>query len=219
MATNRTTRATRTAARSVDDLLADFGNPMPRKPTPAPEPPADRMFARTVSGRGFRATGHGWAPTLPPLAGYLMTSEQTPVLWPLIAGDGLAPTGAPMGFNLLSGGTFYCDPLGWVNHDAVGVTNPNVFIFGKPGRGKSALVKIFMLRMIRFGYRSLVLGDVKDEYEDISRALGVEPYRIGPGLPGRINPLDFGPLGWTGRTRTGPRPRAAQRSSSTGGWR
>ena len=123
-----------------------------------------------------------------------MTSEQTPVMWPLIAGDGLPPTGAPMGFNVLSGGSFYCDPMGWVNDDTIAVTNPNVFIFGKPGRGKSALVKAFMLRMIRFGYRSLVLGDIKDEYEDISRALGVEPYRIGPGLPGRINPLDFGPL-------------------------
>jgi hypothetical protein len=39
-----------------------------------------------------------------------------------------------------------------------------------------------------------VLGDVKDEYEDISRALGSEPFRIGPGLPGRNNPLDLGPL-------------------------
>ena len=115
-------------------------------------------------------------------------------MWPLIAGDGLPPTGAPMGFDVLSGGSFYCDPMGWVNDDTIPVTNPNVFIFGKPGRGKSALVKAFMLRMIRFGYRSLVLGDVKDEYEDISRALGVEPYRIGPGLPGRINPLDLGPL-------------------------
>jgi hypothetical protein len=52
-----------------------------------------------------------------------------------------------------------------------------------------------MLRMIRYGYRSLVLGDVKDEYEDLARFLGVEPFRIGPGLAGRINPLDLGPLG------------------------
>ncbi len=52
-----------------------------------------------------------------------------------------------------------------------------------------------MIRMIKFGYRSLVLGDVKDEYEDLARFLGVTPFRIGPGLPGRINPLDLGPLG------------------------
>jgi hypothetical protein len=103
-----------------------------------------------------------------------------------------------MGFNVLSGGTFYCDPMTWIGDDSIPVTNPNAFLFGRPGRGKSALVKAFLLRMIRFGYRSLVLGDVKDEYELISRALGVEPFRIGPGLPGRINPLDAGPLasGW-----------------------
>ena len=189
------------------------------KPAPEMPPAADKIFPRSSKPAGVRRAGHGWAPTLPPLAGYQMTSEQTPVLWPLIAGDGLPPTGAPMGFDVLSGGSFYCDPMGWVNDDAIPVTNPNVFIFGKPGRGKSALVKAFMLRMIRFGYRSLVLGDVKDEYEDISRALGVEPYRIGPGLPGRINPLDFGPLG-AGLGEAGPcRDRSAvPPSSSPAGW-
>jgi hypothetical protein len=202
---------TKTPARSLDDLLSDFGTRMPRKEAPAPEPPPDRMFPSPVPPRGVRAAGHGWAPTLPPLAGYLMTSEQTPVMWPWIAGDGLPPTGAPMGFNMQSGGKFFCDPMGWVNDDTISVTNPNVFIFGKPGRGKSALVKSFMLRMIRFGYRSLVLGDVKDEYEDISRALGVEPYRIGAGLAGRINPLDLGPLGldWDKQDRTETARRSA----------
>jgi hypothetical protein len=184
----------RPVSRSVDHLLVDFGTELPRKPAAPADPPAEKLFPKLVHSRGIRGPGHGWAPTLPPLAGYQMTSEQTPVMWPLIAGDGLPPTGAPMGFDVLSGGSFYCDPMGWVNDDTIGVTNPNVFIFGKPGRGKSALVKALLLRMIRFGYRTLVLGDVKDEYEDISRALGVDPYRIGPGLPGRINPLDYGPL-------------------------
>jgi hypothetical protein len=194
----------RDSSRSVDHLLTDFGSTLPRRAVDRPDPPPDKPFPKPVSRRGVRRPGHGWAPTIAPLATYRMTSEQTPVMWPLIAGDGLPPTGAPMGFNVLSGGSFYCDPMGWVNDDTIGVTNPNVFIFGKPGRGKSALVKAFMLRMIRFGYRSLVLGDVKDEYEDISRALGVEPYRIGPGLPGRINPLDLGPLAldWERQDRT-----------------
>ncbi|WP_447645213.1 ATP-binding protein [Nocardioides zeae] len=129
------------------------------------------------------------------MAQWDLTSEETPALWPLIAGDGMAPTGVPIGFDTLSGGTFYCDPLGWVTDESVAVTNPNIFIFGKPGRGKSALVKAIILRMIRFGYRSLILGDVKAEYEVVARALGVEPFRIGPGLQGRINPLDLGPLG------------------------
>lgn len=182
------------SSRSVDGLLTDFGTRLPRREPDPPEPPPDRPFPKVAPARGVRKPGHGWAPTLAPLTGYQMTSEQTPVMWPLIAGDGLPPTGAPMGFDVLSGGSFYCDPMGWVNDESIGVTNPNVFIFGKPGRGKSATVKAFILRMIRFGYRSLVLGDVKDEYEDISRVLGADPYRIGPGLPGRINPLDPGPL-------------------------
>lgn len=198
MATRRVT------SRSVDHLLTDFGARLPRREAVPPEPPPYKPFPKAVGDRGTRKAGHGWAPTLPPLAGYQITSEQIPAMWPLIAGDGLPPTGATMGFNVLSGGSFYCDPMGWVNDDTIPVTNPNVFIFGKPGRGKSALVKAFMLRMIRFGYRSLVLGDVKDEYEDISRALGVEAYRIGPGLPGRINPLDLGPLAldWERQNRT-----------------
>ena len=70
-----------------------------------------------------------------------------------------------------------------------------MFVFGKPGRGKSATVKAFLLRMMDFGYRALILGDPKDEYEPLCRAFGVEPFAIGPGLPARINPLAFGPLG------------------------
>ena len=124
-----------------------------------------------------------------------MTSEQTPALWPLIASQALAPTGAQIGVDLLSGGAFYCDPLGWVKDDGIPVTNPNVFVFGKPGRGKSGTVKIFCLRMMDFGYRVLVLGDTKDEYEGMCRALGVEPFVIGHGLSARVNPLDIGPLG------------------------
>ena len=45
------------------------------------------------------------------------------------------------------------------------VTNPNMFIFGKPGRGESATVKA-LLRRMDFGYRALILGDPKDEYEN-----------------------------------------------------
>jgi hypothetical protein len=33
---------------------------------------------------------------------------------------------------MLSGGSFYADPLGWILDDVVPVTNPNMFIFGNP---------------------------------------------------------------------------------------
>ena len=124
-----------------------------------------------------------------------MTSDQAPVLWPFISGPGLPPIGAQMGIDLMSGGAFYCHPHGWVLDDTIPVTNPNVFCYGKPGQGKSGTTKAFILRMLDFGYRALILGDPKDEYEKLCRALGVEPFTIGVGLAARINPLDFGPLG------------------------
>ena len=140
-----------------------------------------------------------------------MTSDQAPVLWPFIAAPGLPPTGAQMGIDQLSGGSFYADPLGWVLREEVPVTNPNIFAFGTPGRGKSATVKAFILRMMAFGYRTLIVGDPKDEYEKLCRALGVEPFAIGPGLPTRINPLAFGPLGqgWADLQGAEARRRAA----------
>ena len=140
-----------------------------------------------------------------------MTSDQAPVWWPFIAAPGLPPTGAQMGIDLLSGGPFYADPAGWVLDDTIPVTNPNMFVFGKPGRGKSATVKAFLLRMMDFGYRALILGDPKDEYEQLCRALGVEPIRIGPGQPVRINPLAFGPLahGWDQLSGSEAQARAA----------
>jgi hypothetical protein len=124
-----------------------------------------------------------------------MTADQAPVLWPLVASPALPPRGAQMGLDLFSRTSFFADPGGWVLDPAIPVSNPNVFCFGKPGMGKSATVKAFCLRMMGFGYRVLVLGDPKDEYEILCRTLGVEPIAIGQGLKARINPLDFGPLG------------------------
>src|SRR5215218_3264064 len=182
------------AGRDVTRLLSDFGHRLPAAPEPVVPAKEPRQF-HYASPKGRRNRKQGWAAAKAPVSTWRMTSDQAPVLWPFISTPGLPPTGAQMGIDLLSGGTFYADPHGWVLHDSVPVTNPNMFIFGKPGRGKSATVKALLLRMMDFGYRALVLGDPKDEYEKLSRAFGAEPFAIGPGLPTRINPLAFGPLG------------------------
>ncbi|MEO3939300.1 ATP-binding protein [Dermatophilaceae bacterium Soc4.6] len=189
------------AGRGVARLLADFGHDLPSMPASGAAPKETRLFrsdSGSFLGQGPRRAGRGWAPASAPVSTWRMTSDQAPVLWPFIAAPGLPPTGAQMGVDLLSGGCFYADPLGWVLSDDVPVTNPNIFSFGKPGRGKSATTKAFCLRMTDFGYRILVLGDPKDEYEGLCRFFGVEPVAIGHGLPTRINPLAFGPLlqGW-----------------------
>jgi hypothetical protein len=190
------------AGRDVTRLLSDFGHRLPAAPQnaiPAKEP---RLF-HYASRKGQRGRDQGWAAAKAPVSTWRMSSDQAPVLWPFISTPGLPPRGAQMGIDLLSGGSFYADPHGWVLDDGVPVTNPNMFIFGKPGRGKSATVKALLLRMMDFGYRALILGDPKDEYQLLCHALGVEPLIIGPGLPTRINPLSFGPP----RRRLGPAQR------------
>lgn len=182
------------AGRGVGRLLTDFGHTLPERPAadgPLREP---RLFA-PAPPRGPRRRGRGWSAASAPVSVWRMTADQAPVLWPLVTSPALPPRGAQMGLDWFSRTSFYCDPNGWVLDPDIPVSNPNIFCFGKPGMGKSATVKGFCLRMMGFGYRVLVLGDPKDEYEILCRALGVEPIAIGQGLPARINPLSFGPLG------------------------
>ncbi len=200
----------RARGRDTARLLADFGHQLPTMSAPAATVREPRLFP-PVPRRGARQRGRGWTPASAPVSVWRMTSDQAPVLWPLIATPGLPPTGAQMGIDHLSGGSFYADPNGWVLTDTIPVTNPNIFAFGKPGRGKSGTVKAFCLRMMDFGYRTLILGDPKDEYEKLCHALGVQPITIGHGLGTRINPLAFGPLadGWADLPATEAQRRAA----------
>lgn len=180
--------------RDMARLLSDFGHDLPSAPAILKAAKEPRLF-RYAPRRGAARAGRGWSPAKAPALAWRMTSDQAPALWPFISAPALPPTGAQMGIDQLSGGSFYADPLGWVLRDDVPVTNPNIFSFAKPGTGKSATTKAFCLRMMPFGYRVLILGDPKDEYEKLCRALGVEPFVIGHGMRTRINPLAFGPLG------------------------
>ena len=196
--------------RGVAGLLDDVGHPLPTVPA-APIAVGEGRLFRAALRRGARGRGRGWSAAAAPVAAWRMTSDQAPVLWPFVAAPGLPPTGAQMGLDQLSGGAFYADPFGWVLDETIPVTNPNVFAFGKPGRGKSATTKAFCLRMMDFGYRTLILGDPKDEYEPLCRAFDVAPFAVGPGLPTRINPLAIGPLGtgWADLDAAQARRRAA----------
>ena len=197
--------------RGVAQLVADFGHHLPPLTAPPPAVKDSDPFTVMVGRHGRSGRAAGWCPVPAPLAVYRMTSEQVGGIWPLIAGDGLPSTGALMGIDWLSGGAFHADPIGWTVQGIAGVTNPNMMFFGAPGRGKSGTVKMFCLRMMAYAYRTLILGDVKDEYEALCRALGVEPHAVGHGLFARINPLDFGPLGsdWGNLPRTEALRRAA----------
>lgn len=203
------TRPGRTG-RDMGQLLSDFGHDLPAA-QPAGSIPKDVRYFRHVGRRGARRPGRGWVAASAPVVAYRMSSDQAPVFWPFIAGPGLPPTGAQMGVDVLSGAAFYADPIGWVLRDDIPVTNANVGCFGKPGTGKSATTKAFCLRMVDFGYRILILGDPKDEYERLCHFFGVEPFVLGPGMPARINPLGLGPLaqGWAALSAEEARSRAA----------
>ena len=182
------------AGRGVDRLLADFGHQLPIVPEPPAREREPRLFPPTPR-RGLRRPGRGWSPASAQVSVWRMAADQAPVLWPLVAAPGMPPRGAQMGIDYFSGASMYADPNGWVLDPSIPVSNPNIFMFGKPGQGKSATVKAFCLRMMGFGYRTLIVGDPKDEYEPLCLALGVAPIAIGQGLTARINPLAFGPLG------------------------
>ena len=84
-------------------------------------------------------------------------------------------------------------------------------MFGEPGRGKSSTVVALILRMMLFGTKTLIAGDVKGEYTPLLRALGVTPIALGRGSRARLNALDLGPL--AGRSGTPGRSRGNARSS------
>ncbi|SFD66274.1 hypothetical protein SAMN05661030_3934 [Klenkia taihuensis] len=197
--------------RGLARLMSDFHHDLPTT-APGPVRHVDRgPFGASVGRRGRAEVAGGWAAVPAPMAVYRMTTEQVGGVWPFIAGNGLSSSGALLGIDYLSGGAFAADPIGWTLGGVAGVTNPNMIVFGAPGRGKSGTVKMFALRQMAYGYRTLVLGDVKDEYAPLCSALGVEPHAVGHGLPARINPLDFGPLGndWTALSRAEAQRRAA----------
>ena len=187
----------RNPGRSLGQLLDDFGGTLPttRDRPEAVRSHKERLLVSPHGKRGRRRVGRGWSPVLAPLVPYLASTAEVGGAFPFVTALGLPPTGVAIGADLLSGGCFYCDPIGWVTASPKIATNSNMMIMGAPGRGKSTLIKAIVSRFLRFGVRTLISGDIKDEYAALCRALGVEPIAFGVGLAARLNPLDLGPLG------------------------
>ncbi|MDN5920641.1 MAG: ATP-binding protein, partial [Pseudonocardia sp.] len=150
----------RNGHRSAGDLLTAFSSPQhpfPMLPTapPAEDPDGrgvrDRVNRRVSGRRGAAETGRGWAPVEATARApvYLAATNEIGGLFPLLAANGVPAVGARMGYDVLSGGAFYCHPIEWLLRGLA--TNPNMVIFGEPGRGKSSTVVAFVLRMMLFG--------------------------------------------------------------------
>jgi hypothetical protein len=188
----------RAAERSAAALLTTFG-PTPTAKPPTPAAPRRERLNRAIAPRHGRAErGAGWAPVEAPMPVYQAATHEIGGLFPLLAANGVPAVGARIGYDVLSGGAFYCHPIEWVLMGLA--TNPNLVIFGEPGRGKSSTVVAFLLRMMLFGIKTLISGDVKGEYSPLLRALGITPIALGRGSRARLNALDLGPLAsrWDG---------------------
>jgi len=153
----------------------------------------ERRPATSAPRRGINRPYAGRAAVAPQPRVYRAATAQLAGLYPFLYGGAIPAVGPYIGTNLLTGAAFSCHPIAWLNQGLI--TNPNMLITGIPGAGKSAHIKALSLRLMSYGVKTLVLGDLKNEYKELAQGLGVEPVQLGPGLPSRLNPLDAGPLG------------------------
>ncbi|WP_406710514.1 ATP/GTP-binding protein [Trueperella pyogenes] len=143
-----------------------------------------------VPSRGWAGVGGGAQRYVPIPPEWRGTSVQVCGLWPFAVGAGAPMVGVPFGRNLRTGTTVCFDPISWFQRAAL-ISNPSMFVLGKPGLGKSSAVRRIMLGLDGYGTHSMVLGDLKGEHIDLIRAIGGQVIEIGRGRS-QLNPLDTG---------------------------
>ncbi|GLW46423.1 ATP-binding protein [Streptomyces sp. NBRC 14336] len=156
---------------------------------PAPDEHAAPAPVYPPGGRPGRASARGNRLKLP---AHRMTTAIAAGAYPFLAEGGLGAEGIYIGRDVHAEASFVFDPFALYGK-VEGFTNPNVLLAGVIGQGKSALAKSFALRSIAFGYRVYVPCDPKGEWTPVAQALGGTSVALGPGLPGRLNPLDAAP--------------------------
>ncbi len=125
------------------------------------------------------------------------TTAHVASIYPFSVQAGSGYRGAYLGLDLLAGGAEFCwDPFEAYATGAV--TNPNCWILGEPGNGKSALVKCLLWRMAGIygtgpAGRWVAIADPKGEYATLAARLGLDVVRLAPGGTTRVNPLEDGP--------------------------
>ncbi|MBM9508001.1 ATP-binding protein [Actinacidiphila acididurans] len=188
-ARHRARQAAAPAQRRADELLNE-----------------DQRPAYPPSGRPGPASARGGKLHLP---AHRMTTAVASGAYPFLAEGGLGAEGIFIGRDVHAEAAFCFDPFSLYGSGRIeGFTNPNAVLAGIIGMGKSALAKSIATRAIAHGYRIYVPSDPKGEWTAVSRALGGHTIALGPGLPGRLNPLDaparpstVAPADWTGEVR------------------
>lgn len=140
--------------------------------------------------RGWMGWGRGQDLLVEAPDEYRGTTFQVCGLWPWIVGTGSPMVGVPLGRHTISGATLCCDPISWFQRANL-ISNPSVFILGKPGLGKSTVVRRMATGLAGYGVMPLVLGDLKPDYVDLVRACNGQVLSLGRGR-GHLNILDPG---------------------------
>jgi len=197
-------RAARAAAAASKTTVAPTVPSVPARSLVRPAP-AKRKRAKT-SARTDRALREE-RPLRPPLRGWFGrgggqavnvvaadefrgTTVQVCGLYPFSVGTGTPMIGVPLGKNLATGASVCCDPISWFQRAQL-ISNPSVFVLGKPGLGKSSLTRRMATGLAGYGALPLVLGDLKPDYVDLIEALDGQVITLGRGR-GYLNILDPG---------------------------
>lgn len=143
--------------------------------------------------RGYAGAGSGRASYVEAPTEYRGTTVQVCGLYPFSAGSGTPMSGVPVGRTLEGGNSLCMDPISWFAEAAL-IHNPSMLVLGRPGLGKSTLIRRLVLGLAGFGCSPIILGDLKPDYADLITAMGGQVIRLGRGQ-GAFNPLDPGSSG------------------------
>lgn len=143
---------------------------------------------RRPGARGWMAPHAGRVARIEPSLEIRATTSQACGYWPYTAGAPLPTIGAPLGPHMLSGATVCADPISYF---LAGLVNqPSMFVLGRPGLGKSTLIRRIITVLAAWGFTPMVLGDLKPDYVDLFEAMNGVVTKIGRGHD-RINPLEW----------------------------
>jgi len=151
-----------------------------------------RALASSRPGRrGWAGKGTGRVNYIEPTEEWQGTTVQVCGLWPFIAGSATPAVGVPLGRHIEKG-TYVCgDPIFWFLNNLI--LNPSCFVLGRPGLGKSTLIRRMCTVLEAWGVLPMVLSDTKPDYVALISAMEGQVISVGRGR-GHLNPLDMGPL-------------------------
>lgn len=163
---------------------------MAKKKNPVLESEPSEVRPLRPGLRGWFGRGKGESFYVQDVDEWRGTTVQVCGMWPFAVGTGAPMIGVPFGRHLYSGGTVCCDPISWFQRAKL-ISNPSMFVLGKPGLGKSTAVRRMATGLAGYGVMPLILGDLKPDYVDLIEEMGGQVITVGRGR-GFLNVLDPG---------------------------